>query len=274
MSAAELFDLAAWEQRAAVLIRSGLDWYLRTPPGDRMIWAGVVACGGLGLVVLVERLVRLRPGRVIPADFTSRFLDRLHEGKLDGGKALDYCEMNPSPAARVALAAVRRWGRPAVDLERAVALAHRVEAERLRRNVGTLRRIAALAPLLGVLGTLFGLQQVLSGHAGASFASWGPAVAQALSPLVTGVATGILALVAYDVLFTRIERLGGALDRLGAETIDAIAMSTLPTGGSSLGASLTTRLRADGAHPGPEASAAAFDRSVREPLHTHRRGDP
>ena len=40
--------------------------------------------------------------------------------------------MNPSPAARVALAAVRRWGRPAVDLERAVALTHRGEADRLR----------------------------------------------------------------------------------------------------------------------------------------------
>ena len=138
-------------------------WYVHTPPADRVTWGGMTACAGLGLGVLLERLARLRKHRIIPPEFTARFLDRLHEGKLDCGEALDHCERNPSPAARVALAAVRRWGRPAADLERAVALAHRVESERLRRNVGTLRRIAVLTPLLGLLGTLFALGRALEG---------------------------------------------------------------------------------------------------------------
>jgi biopolymer transport protein ExbB len=147
--------------------------------------------------------------------------------------------MNPSPAARVALAAVRRWGRPAVDLERAVALTHRGEAERLRRNVGTLRRVAALAPLVGLLGTLLAVGRVLAaipgagaaaalGISAAGSAGWGPALAPALSPLILGLTIATLALVAYDSLVIRIERLSGALDRLGAETIDAIAMATQP----------------------------------------------
>jgi biopolymer transport protein ExbB len=219
-----------------------------------MIWGGLVACAGLGLAVLCERTIRLRRRKIVPPDFTSRFLDRLHEGKLDGGKALDYCEMNPSPAARVALAAVRRWGRPAVDLERAVALAHRVEAERLRRNVGTLRRIAALAPLLGLLGTLMATGRVLATIPGAgpvaagaavvsSSAAWGPALAAGLSPLTLGVAIATLALVAYDALLIRIERLTGALDRLGAETIDAIAMATLPAAPSLLASPVHSRTR-------------------------------
>ncbi|MEJ7639697.1 MAG: MotA/TolQ/ExbB proton channel family protein [Singulisphaera sp.] len=105
----------------------------------------------------------------------TRFLDRLRDGKLDSGKALDICELNSSPAARVALAAVRRWGRPVADLERAVALAARVEADRLRRNVGTLRRIAALTPLLGLLGTLLSAGRALSAIGPASApGSWGP----------------------------------------------------------------------------------------------------
>ena len=173
----------------------------------------------------------------MPRQFTARFLDLLHEGKLDCGQALDHCELNPSPAARVALAAVRRWGRPAADLERAVALAHKVEAERLRKNVGTLRRIAALAPLLGLLGTLFAAERALrtipsqppaaAGLVAAEIAAaWGPALATALSPLTAGIIIATLALVAYDALATRIESLAGALDRLGAETIDAIASTT------------------------------------------------
>lgn len=202
-------------------------WYRRTPPADRVTWGGLAACALLGLGIVLERLVRVRRGRVVPRDFVARYLDRLREGKLDRGKALDFCELNPSPASRVALAAVRRWGRPVVDLERAVAMAQRVEADRLRRNVGTLRRVAALAPLIGLLGALFSAGRVLSAlGAGATAASWGPALALALSPLTAGVALGILALVAYDGMMGRVEALAGTLDRLGAETVDAIAMAT------------------------------------------------
>jgi biopolymer transport protein ExbB len=240
-SAGELLDvLTAAVGRAGQRI---VLWYDRTPPSDRVIWSGLTACGGLGLGVLLERLTRLRRRKIVPAAFTARFLDRLHDGKLDCGQALDHCELNPSPAARVALAAVRRWGRPAADLERAVALAHRVETDRLRRNVGTLRRIAVLTPLLGLLGTLFALGHALEGAGGmaatgagggasgaaavpvGSAITWGPAAATALTPLTTGIIIAVVALVAYDGLLIRIEKLASGLDRLGAETIDAIAMT-------------------------------------------------
>lgn len=218
-------EIAARSARA--IGRHALAWSRRTPPADRITWGGLAACAGLGLWVVLERLVRLRRRRVVPRDFVSRYLDRLQEGKLDRGKALDFCELNPSPASRVALAAVRRWGRPVADLERAVAMAHRVEADQLRRNVGTLRRVAALAPLLGLLGSLFAAGRVLAGMGNAVETAWGPALAHALTPLTVGVALAILALVAYDGLTGRVETLTGILDRLGSETVDAIAMTSL-----------------------------------------------
>ncbi len=222
-------DAAAGLSRLASRL---MDWYARTPPPERVTWGGLVACGGLGIVVLLERGLRLRERRVIPPAFTARFVDHLHDGRLDGGQALDYCERNPSPAARVALAAVRRWGRPSGDLERAVAMAHRVEAEGLRRNVGTLRRVAALSALLGILGTLFALGRALesipTAGAGAAAVAWGPALAAAIAPLSTGLIIATLALVAYDGVSSRVEKLAGSLDRLGAETIEAIAMSAPP----------------------------------------------
>jgi len=215
------------QRRGAQAIRAVMVWCERTPPGERVVWGGLAACVVLGFCVTLERVVGLRARSVIPRDFTARFLDRLHEGKLDGGKALDYCEMNPSPAARVALAAVRRWGRSAAELERAVDLAHRWESERLRRNVGTLRRIALLAPLLGFLGTLLIVSR-LAAETGAAFPSGGDWT-EALRPLIFGVGVGAASLVVFDLAATRVERLGGALDRLGAETIDAIAMTTHAT---------------------------------------------
>ena len=53
----------------------------------------------------------------------------------------------------------------------------------------------------------------------------GPLLAAALTPLSAGLIIATLALVAYDGLLTRIEKLAGSLDRLGAETIDAIALT-------------------------------------------------
>ncbi len=109
-----------------------------------------------------------------------------------------------------------------------MALANRVESDRLRRNIGTLRRVAAMSPLLGLLGTLFAAGRALGGLNPSAPGAWGPALAEALAPLTFGVALAILALVAYDGLVGRVERLAGALDRLGAETVDAIAMATPP----------------------------------------------
>jgi biopolymer transport protein ExbB len=107
-----------------------------------------------------------------------------------------------------------------------------------------LRRIAVLTPLLGLLGTLFALGRALEGvptfappglnltasapaatHIGGFSIAWGPLLAAALTPLSAGLIVATLALVAYDGLLTRIEKLSGSLDRLGAETIDAIALT-------------------------------------------------
>ena len=216
--------LDAVQRRVERAAGQALTWYRQTPPVDRVTWGGLAGCAVLGLVVLMERTVQLRRGRVTPTDFLRRFRERLQDGKLDRGKALDLCELNPSPAARVALAAVKRWGRPVADLERAVALASRVETDRLRRNVGTFRRIAAMAPLVGLLGTLIASGRALS----VGGESWGAALGAALIPLTVGVALSILALVIYDGLVGRVEKLAGLIDRLGAETVDAIAMSAPP----------------------------------------------
>lgn len=234
--------------------------YEATPPGDRVAWGGLAAAALLGLGVTLERSRTLRRARIIPDDFTTRFLDRMRSGKLDRGKALDYCELNPSPAARVALAVVRRWGRPVVDMERAAALTYRVEADQLRRNVGTLRRIAALAPLLGLLGTLVAIGRALANiPPGGDASSWGPALAQAIGPLTAGVALATLALAVYDAFAGKVEMLSAALDRIAAETIDAIALSLPndpPRGrparivGMSLGAALNDDPPAS-TEPGP-----------------------
>jgi biopolymer transport protein ExbB len=220
-------DVERLTQRAQEMGRLAQDWFVRTPPAERVSWGGLAVCAALALGVLVERSFQLRRKRVLPRAFADRFVDRLRDGKLDRGKATDFCEMNPSPAARVAMAAVRRWGRSAGELERAAALAGQLEGDRLRRHVGTLRRVAGLSPLLGLLGTLFHAQRVLQDLPAGS--NWAALVAAALGPLTAGVAMAILALVAYDGLMGRVESLTNDLDRMGAEIMDEVLVASIET---------------------------------------------
>ena len=241
-------------------------WYQRTAPAARITWAGLAACATLGLMVVFERMIRLRRRKVVPRDFVNRFLARIQEGKLDRGKALDFCELNPSPAARVALGAIRRWDRPAIDQERVVSMTCRAESDRLRRNVGTLKRLAVLAPMIGLLGSLFAAERVLAAAApGAGEAHWGPGLAAALSPLTAGVALAIIALVAYDGLVGKIEAMVETLERIGVETMDAIAMSTPGEtrgnvgGGARTPHSHSIRIEVPEPHIRPSTRGAEFD---------------
>ena len=79
-----------------------------------------------------------------------------------------------------------------------------------------------MAPLIGLLGTLLTAARVLA----APGQPTGPALAGTLGPLTAGVGLAILALVAYDGLVGRVESLLGDLDRVAAETIDAIASAS------------------------------------------------
>ena len=192
-----------------------------------------MACGGLGLVVLMERMSGSASAGSCRRRSPRSSWITCTRGSWTAARPWTTASGTPVRRRRVALAAVRRWGRPAADLERAVAMAHRVETERLRRNVGTLRRVAALSALLGVLGTLFALGRALesippSARPGGRSVAWGPALAAAITPLSTGLIIATLALVAYDGVPSRVEKLAGALDRLGAETIEAIALAAPP----------------------------------------------
>jgi hypothetical protein len=135
-----------------------------------------------------------------------------------------------------------------------------------------LRRIAVLTPLLGLLGTLFALGRALENLPAAAVQAngnglaaatapgfaWGPALAGALTPLCAGIVIATLSLVAYDGLLIRIEKLAGGLDRLGAETIDAIAMAapvSIPTLALAPGEPRHASLRPDTGRAGSSSSA-------------------
>jgi biopolymer transport protein ExbB len=108
-------------------------------------------------VFIFERLISLRRARVVPKPFVRRILEQLKEGDLDREAALELCENNRSAAALVIGAAVRKWGRPSVEVEQAILDEGERVANDLRRYIRLFNGISTLGPLLGLLGTVTGM---------------------------------------------------------------------------------------------------------------------
>lgn len=107
---------------------------------------------------IVERFLGLRRTRVIPAPLVREIGQMGTEGaQFDPRQAYKICQRFPSAAAKVIQVMLLKVGRPHSEVEHAVAEASEREAERLYANVRWLNLSAAVAPLMGLLGTVWGM---------------------------------------------------------------------------------------------------------------------
>ncbi len=185
------------------------------------------ACSFAFFVFLFERFISLRRGRVIPGPFVKRFLHLLKENQLDRAAALTLCEENRSPVSEVFAAAVKKWGRPAVEVEQAVLDEGERVTNGLRRYLRLFNGIATVTPLLGLLGTVLGM--ISAFNVIASAAAMGrpellaSGISMALITTAAGLTVAIPALTAYLWFVGRVDRLVMEIDALAQEVVECIA---------------------------------------------------
>ncbi len=127
--------------------------------GGRLMWP--IAFMSLMVVAFgAERMLGLRRRKVLPPELIGG-LDKLAEqpGGLDPRKAYQLCQQFPSSAASVVKKMLLKVGRPQTELEHTVSEAADREAARLYVNVRWLSLAAGISPLLGLLGTVWGMIQ-------------------------------------------------------------------------------------------------------------------
>jgi len=108
----------------------------------------------------IERVLALRRSRVLPRDLIGGLGSLAAEpGGLDPRRAYRLCQQFPSAAASVVKTMLLKIGRPHDELERAVTDARDREATRLYANVRWLTLTAGVTPLMGLLGTVWGMIQ-------------------------------------------------------------------------------------------------------------------
>ncbi|HEX4129291.1 MAG TPA: MotA/TolQ/ExbB proton channel family protein [Pirellulales bacterium] len=188
-------------------------------------------CSVLTLVFVLERSMALRRGRVIPGPFVKRFLHQLGEGELDRETALQLCLESKSPVAEVFAGAVRKWGKPAVEVEQAILDQGERAANGLRRYVRVFNGVATLGPLLGLLGTVFGMirafNEIASSDAMGRPELLAAGISEALITTAAGLSVAIPALSCYLFFISRVDQLIVRIDGLGQEIVGMISAEAL-----------------------------------------------
>jgi biopolymer transport protein ExbB len=187
----------------------------------------ILLCSFLLVAFLLERTVSLRRSRVIPKPFVTRFLQQLREGQLDREEALELCEENGSPVSQVFAGAVRKWGRPGVEVEQGVIDAGERATNGLRHYLRIFYGVATVGPLLGLMGTVLGMIQTF--NAIATHDALGRAellaggIAKALLNTAGGLAVAIPASIFYVFFISRVDRLVIEIDRQAQEVVNVIS---------------------------------------------------
>jgi len=173
---------------------------------DTIIMGVLYAASVIGLTFIIERGLALRVAKVMPPEVKSA-LETCRTTE-DLPMLSRICQQHPSPLARLLLRAERNRHYSRAENTGGLETAARHEVSRLERGLVVLEITVGIAPLLGLVGTIYGLIR-LFGELGASGmgdnSRLAGNIALALNATLLGLVTAIPSLVAWSYYNKKIE---------------------------------------------------------------------
>lgn len=179
---------------------------------DGGVFAWVLA--GMSVVsvaFILERAWALRRARVMPPSLASML------GSADASTLRGACQAQPSPLARLVTAVLEHLGEPKDDNMASLQVQARREVLGLERGLVVLEIIVGIAPLLGLVGTVYGIIP-LFGDFGKAVSGDNTLIAKgigvALNKTLLGLMVAIPSLVAWSYFNKKVEVLAVELEVL------------------------------------------------------------
>jgi biopolymer transport protein ExbB len=196
--------------------------------GGPVMWP-IVALSVIATAILAERLWTLQERRVMPRELREKVL-KLVEGNQLSERHIAALEQN-SALGRIFASGLNNRHRPREQIREAIEDTGRHVVHELERFLNLLGTIAAVSPLLGLLGTVIGIivafnaithtgigdPKVLSGGIG-----------QALITTAAGLIVAIPSLMGYRYLRGRVDELVIEMEKEALHLVDAIDARRAP----------------------------------------------
>jgi biopolymer transport protein ExbB len=161
----------------------------------------------LSLTIVFERVWSLRRSVVIPLKEVQMIEQSVRDG--DVKQAMTTCKIHNTAMSRILWVALANRGVRRSVMKEILEESGRQEVAHLERFIGVLGLIAAIAPLLGLLGTVIGMIEVfqqisLVGVGKADVLAGG--ISKALNTTAFGLVVAIPSIVAYRYFESRVDR--------------------------------------------------------------------
>ena len=183
----------------------------------------IILCSVVSVAICLERLYTLNPKKIAPPHLLATVWKELKAGELDAGKLRKLKESSPLGQILAAGLGNAFHGRDVMKESIQEAASHVIHD--LERYLNTLGTIAAVAPLLGLLGTVVGMIKVFAeimaqGTGNASVLAGG--ISEALITTAAGLSVAIPSLVMHRYFVGRIDGIVVELEQETIKLVDAL----------------------------------------------------
>ncbi len=189
----------------------------------RYMMIPIILASLVGLAVLIERIYVLREGSVIVPEIAEAVMTL--SASQDLSVAYAICERRPGPFATLVKSGLDHSNNDWTIIRDVLEETGRQEATRLTRRLGVLETVAAVSPLLGLLGTVLGMIRVFGTISAAGLGNpetLSSGISEAMVTTAAGLIIGIPALVAYNWLNGRADRIIFDLEYYSSKVLDTL----------------------------------------------------
>lgn len=183
----------------------------------------------IALALAVERFISLTKERVLPSDFL-KGLGEAWDRDPSGHAAEEFCDKSGGAAGHVFKAGIRWREEGHQAVYKAIEDAGMREADKMKRSLRPLSIVASLSPLLGLLGTVYGMigsfQATAKSGGAAKTADLADGIYEALVSTAAGLTIAIPVILLYQWLSSRVDSIIDHIDEVGTEFIVDHALGT------------------------------------------------
>jgi len=180
----------------------------------------------LAIYFIIERWLVV--GKIGKSDAVtqSRIMELVAENKTE--QALKFCYEKPYAAGKIIAAGIKEQNSPIEDVESSMQVEARMQIARMESHMNYLGIIASIAPMLGFLGTIFGVITIfynISQTADLDIATISDGLYQKMICSGAGLLVGIVAYSGFYIINGRIDKIVVNLDKESNEALKAIKSS-------------------------------------------------
>jgi len=183
----------------------------------------ILLCSVITIAIGVERYWTLNPQKIVPNYLVAQVWNLLKGDKLNSQKIKEI--KGSSPLGQVLAAGLSNSHHGRDTMKESMEAAASQVLHELERYLGVLGTIAAVAPLMGLLGTVFGMIKVftaimLEGTGNASVLAGG--ISEALITTATGLCVAIPAMILHRYFQRLVDTFMVSMEQDATKLVDAL----------------------------------------------------